>query len=174
MFRSAAARFASRRSTGVIRRSYSSTHSDKTSAEVHKLAEEALAQKTGVKSKATLPKGDKRPAKAAGEGDGHWKAYAVGAGAVTGAVLGGLFYYGRFACNNSCDFNRLTLDRAASPRTTIRWRSRRQGDWNDKQRKATVYINMEDLLYAIYSTSKRMLSWPHITAVSTVTKSLKR
>lgn len=94
MFRSAAARIA-RRSTGAIRRSYSSTPSDKTSAEAHKLAEEALAQKTGTtKSKATLPKGDKKPAKAAGESDGHWKAYAAGAGAATGAILGGLFYYG--------------------------------------------------------------------------------
>ncbi|KAI8384485.1 HAD-like domain-containing protein [Radiomyces spectabilis] len=58
------------------------------------LAEEALAQKTGGR-KATLPKGDKKPAKAAGEKSNQWKSFALGAGAVTGGALGGLFYFGR-------------------------------------------------------------------------------
>lgn len=52
-----------------------------------------MAQKTS-KGKATLPKGDRKPAKASGEKDSHWKAYALGTGAVTGGALGTLFYYG--------------------------------------------------------------------------------
>lgn len=86
------------RSVGAARRTYTTTiptSSEQTTAAAHKLAQEALAQKTGVKHKATLPKGDKKPAKASGEKDSHWKAYALSAGALTGAALGGLFYYGK-------------------------------------------------------------------------------
>lgn len=72
----------------AARRSYS----DKAA---QSLAEEALKQKTGGQFKATLPKGDKKPAKAAGTKDSHWKTIAIGTGATTGAVMGGLFYYGR-------------------------------------------------------------------------------
>ena len=97
MFRTTATRFLQR----AARRGYSTEPTDKTSQAAHKLAEEALAQKTGGASgssgrKATLPKGDKKPSKAPGEKDSHWKAYALGAGAVTGGVLGSLFYYGNF------------------------------------------------------------------------------
>ncbi|KAI9496814.1 HAD-like domain-containing protein [Zychaea mexicana] len=93
MFRTTATRFIQR----AARRSYSSQEpTEKASSAAHKLAQEALAQKTGGGNrKATLPKGDKKPAKAASEKDGHWKAYALGAGAVVGTGLGLLFYYGR-------------------------------------------------------------------------------
>jgi import inner membrane translocase subunit TIM50 len=73
----------------ATRRSYS----DKAAAQ--SLAEEALKQKTGGQFKATLPKGDKKPAKAAGAKDSYWKSIAIGTGATTGALMGGLFYYGR-------------------------------------------------------------------------------
>ncbi|KAI7883626.1 NIF-domain-containing protein [Lichtheimia hyalospora FSU 10163] len=75
------------------RRAYTTESTDNAAK---KLAEQALAAKTGGgRSKATLPKGDKKPAKAAGEKNDQWKNYALGAGAVTGLSLGSLFYYGR-------------------------------------------------------------------------------
>jgi import inner membrane translocase subunit TIM50 len=77
----------------AARRSYSVE--SKVNSSAHKLAEEALAQKAGTKSKATLPKGDKKPAKAKGEKDNSYKHIALAAGAVTGLTLGGLFYYGK-------------------------------------------------------------------------------
>lgn len=74
------------------RRAYTTESTDNAAK---KLAEQALAAKTGGgRSKATLPKGDKKPAKAAGEKKDQWKNYALGAGAVTGLSLGSLFYYG--------------------------------------------------------------------------------
>ncbi|KAI7851558.1 HAD-like domain-containing protein [Circinella umbellata] len=96
MFRTPATRLLQR----AARRGYSTETTDKTLKATHKLAEEALAQKTGGASgsssrKATLPKGDKKPSKGANEKDSHWKAYALGGGALTGGVLGTLFYYGR-------------------------------------------------------------------------------
>lgn len=75
------------------RRAYTTESTDNAAK---KLAEQALAAKTGGgRSKATLPKGDKKPAKAAGEKNDQWKNYALGAGAVTGLSLGSLFYYGK-------------------------------------------------------------------------------
>jgi len=61
------------------------------------LAAEALAQKVGSSTakKATLPKGDKKPAKAPGQKDSHWKIYAGVGGAATGLLGLGLFHYGR-------------------------------------------------------------------------------
>ncbi|ORY98768.1 HAD-like domain-containing protein [Syncephalastrum racemosum] len=83
------------RQRATFARSFTSkAPSESTSNAAHQLAEEALAQKTS-KGKATLPKGDRKPAKASGEKDSHWKAYALGTGAVTGGALGALFYYGR-------------------------------------------------------------------------------
>jgi import inner membrane translocase subunit TIM50 len=62
------------------------------------LAAEALAQKVGgsAPKKATLPKGDKKPAKAAGEKDNTWKIYAGVAGAATGLSGLALFHYGKW------------------------------------------------------------------------------
>lgn len=61
------------------------------------LAAEALAQKVGSNAakKATLPKGDKKPAKAAGQKDSNWKIYAGVGGVTTGLVGLGFFHYGR-------------------------------------------------------------------------------
>ena len=115
MLRTAASRFVQR----SVRRSYTT---DKVGAEAHKLAEEALAQKTSGGRKATLPKGDKKPAKAAGEKDNQWKAYAVGAGAVTGTALGVLFYYGKKINMN----NRMAVLMLNIRSSIWRW-SRRQG-----------------------------------------------
>jgi import inner membrane translocase subunit TIM50 len=94
MFRKTALRF-QKTATAALRRNYTNETSN-TSA--HKLAEEALAQKTGTatKSRATLPKGDKKPTKAKGEKDNNYKEIALTAGAVTGLGLGGLFYYGMY------------------------------------------------------------------------------
>lgn len=80
----------------AAKRNYTSTPGQEVNSSAHKLAEEALAQKTGTKSKATLPKGDKKPAKAKGEKDNTYKYAAIGAGAVTGLGLGVLFYYGKY------------------------------------------------------------------------------
>lgn len=85
------------------RRAYTTESTDNAAK---KLAEQALAAKTGgARSKATLPKGDKKPAKAAGEKNDQWKNYALGAGAVTGLSLGSLFYYGnaRFVLQKKTD-----------------------------------------------------------------------
>ncbi|KAI8068140.1 HAD-like domain-containing protein [Gilbertella persicaria] len=81
----------------AARRSYSATPEQPlTNSAAHKLAEEALAQKTGaVKPRAaTLPKGDKKPTKAKSEKNNHYKT-ALGAGAAVGLGLGAMFYYGR-------------------------------------------------------------------------------
>jgi import inner membrane translocase subunit TIM50 len=61
------------------------------------LAAEALAQKVGSNAakKATLPKGDKKPAKAPGQKDSNLKIYAGVGGAATGLLGLGLFHYGR-------------------------------------------------------------------------------
>ncbi|KAI9288858.1 HAD-like domain-containing protein [Umbelopsis sp. AD052] len=61
------------------------------------LAAEALAQKVGSSAakRATLPKGDKKPVKAAGEKDNNWKIYAGVGGVATGLVGLGFFHYGR-------------------------------------------------------------------------------
>lgn len=79
--------------SAAAKRTY--TTEQKVNASAHKLAEEALAQKTGTKTKATLPKGDKKPAKAKGEKDNTFKKVALASGALTGLALGGLFYYGK-------------------------------------------------------------------------------
>jgi import inner membrane translocase subunit TIM50 len=82
--------------TAALKRAYTTTPEQPASSSAHKLAEEALAQKTGTaKSKATLPKGDKKPAKAKGEKSSNMKEIALTAGAVTGLGLGTLFYYGK-------------------------------------------------------------------------------
>lgn len=83
--------------TAALRRAYTSTPEQPTNSAAHKLAEEALARKTGTatKSKATLPKGDKKPAKAKGEKSGNMKEIALATGAITGLGLGTLFYYGK-------------------------------------------------------------------------------
>lgn len=62
--------------------------------ETHALAEDALAQKTGT-FKATLPKGDKKPAKASGGKDKPWKPIVIGTSITLGALLGGVLYYGQ-------------------------------------------------------------------------------
>ncbi|KAI8887904.1 NIF-domain-containing protein [Backusella circina FSU 941] len=93
MFRTSVQRL-QRGATGALKRAYTSG-TEKPSA-AHKLAEELLAQKTGnVKGKATLPKGDKKPIKAKGEKGNGMKQVAMVSGALTGAGIGGLFYYGR-------------------------------------------------------------------------------
>lgn len=85
--------------TTAFKRAYSSTPEQPTSTQssAHKLAEEVLAQKTGTKGKATLPKGDKKPSKAKGE-KSNMKEIALTAGVITGLGLGGLFYYGKVSC----------------------------------------------------------------------------
>lgn len=75
------------KTASVLKRSYTTEQPG-----AHKLAEEALAQK--VKSKATLPKGDKKPLKAKGEKKNKNKEIALTTGAITGLGLGTLFYYG--------------------------------------------------------------------------------
>ncbi|CAO3594239.1 unnamed protein product [Absidia cylindrospora] len=93
----------------------------------HNLAEEALAQKTGGQFKATLPKGDKKPAKAAGSKENHWKSIAIGTGATTGVLIGGLFYYGRpFADNREDKYVSENLLSASYHRSLNRFREFRQ------------------------------------------------
>jgi import inner membrane translocase subunit TIM50 len=78
-----------------LRRNYSGHPPHPVSTkETHALAEDALAQKSGA-FKATLPKGDKKPAKANGGKDNPWKPVAIGTSVTLGALLGGLLYYGR-------------------------------------------------------------------------------
>ncbi|KAI9312260.1 HAD-like domain-containing protein [Dichotomocladium elegans] len=89
MFRTTTARFFQQ----SARRAY--TTSDSTEKAAHKLAEQALAQKTATRTKATIPKGDKKPSKSAEEKSTHWKAYALSGGFAVGSALGGLFYFGR-------------------------------------------------------------------------------
>ncbi|CEI87716.1 hypothetical protein G6F70_002662 [Rhizopus microsporus] len=80
----------------LLKRGYSATPEEPASSAARKLAEEALAQKTGaVKGKVTLPKGDKKPTKASGSKDSNMKEIALVGGILTGGALGGLFYYGR-------------------------------------------------------------------------------
>jgi len=94
MFRRTALRF-QKTATAALKRNYTS---ETPNSSAHKLAEEALAQKVGTatKSRATLPKGDKKPTKAKGEKDNSYKEIALATGVVTGLGLGGLFYYGMF------------------------------------------------------------------------------
>jgi import inner membrane translocase subunit TIM50 len=96
MFRRSALRL-QKTATTALKRAYSSTPEQPgTQSSAHKLAEEVLAQKTGTaKGKATLPKGDKKPAKAKGE-KSNMKEIALTAGVIAGLGLGGLFYYGEF------------------------------------------------------------------------------
>lgn len=82
----------------LLKRGYSATPEEPASSAARKLAEEALAQKTGaVKGKVTLPKGDKKPTKASGSKDSNMKEIALVGGILTGGALGGLFYYGKIS-----------------------------------------------------------------------------
>lgn len=83
--------------TTALKRAYSLTPEQPTNAtSAHKLAEEALAQKTGTaKSKATLPKGDKKPSKAKGDNSGNMKQIALVSGAVTAIGLSAVLHFGR-------------------------------------------------------------------------------
>ena len=92
MFRSAIVRFP--RVSQLVSRQISTEQRD---SAAHKLAEEALVKKVDFKGKATLPKGDRKPAKAAGDKNNRWRTIALSAGVVTGGTLGGLFYYGKRA-----------------------------------------------------------------------------
>lgn len=94
MFRRTALRL-QKTATAALKRNYTS---ETPNSSAHKLAEEALAQKVGTatKSRATLPKGDKKPTKAKGEKDNSYKEIALATGVITGLGLGGLFYYGMF------------------------------------------------------------------------------
>ncbi|OBZ87632.1 Mitochondrial import inner membrane translocase subunit TIM50 [Choanephora cucurbitarum] len=76
----------------VVRRSYSTT--PESTPATSRLAEEALAQKTSGQSRATLPKGDKKPTKVKSDKDNQY-ANALYAGAAVGLGVGGLFYFGR-------------------------------------------------------------------------------
>ncbi|KAI8143744.1 HAD-like domain-containing protein [Fennellomyces sp. T-0311] len=169
MLRSAASRFVQR----SARRGYSTT--EKASSEAHKLAEEALAQKTGSGGgrKATLPKGDKKPAKAAGEKDNQWKAYAVGAGATTGTALGLLFYYGRpFDDGREDKYVEENPFSAAYHRCADRYKEftqkMHQPMWEkllpdplpeQYQRPYTLVINLDDTL--VHSTWDAKHGWRH-------------
>lgn len=95
MFRQSALKL-QKSATAALKRAYSATPEQPNASSAHKLAEEALAQKTGTvnKSRATLPKGDKKPTKAKGEKSNNYKEIALAAGAITGLGLGSLFYYG--------------------------------------------------------------------------------
>ena len=65
--------------TTALRRAYTSTPEQPVNSSAHKLVEEALAQKTGTaKSKATLPKGDKKPVKAKGRKEQQYKGNCFG------------------------------------------------------------------------------------------------
>ncbi|SAM01638.1 hypothetical protein [Absidia glauca] len=128
----------------ATRRSYS----DKAAAQ--SLAEEALKQKTGGQFKATLPKGDKKPAKAAGAKDSYWKSIAIGTGATTGALMGGLFYYGRPFADGREDkemhqpmWDQLLPDPLPEP----------------YRRPYTLVINLDETL--VYSTWSREHGWRH-------------
>jgi import inner membrane translocase subunit TIM50 len=95
MFRHSALRL-QKSASAAFKRAYSATPEQPNTTSAHKLAEEVLAQKVGTanKSRATLPKGDKKPTKAKGEKNNNYKEIALTAGAITGLGLGGLFYYG--------------------------------------------------------------------------------
>ncbi|KAI8373337.1 HAD-like domain-containing protein [Blakeslea trispora] len=81
-----------RSANATVRRAYSTTP-EQTPATAG-LAEQALAQKTGGQSRATLPKGEKKPTKVKSDKKDRYMA-ALSAGAVAGLGLGGLFYFGR-------------------------------------------------------------------------------
>ena len=80
------------RSNATVRRGYSTTP-EQTPATTS-LAEQALAQKTGGQSRATLPKGEKKPTKVKSDKKDRYMA-ALGTGAIAGLGLGGLFYFGK-------------------------------------------------------------------------------
>ncbi|KAI8089748.1 HAD-like domain-containing protein [Halteromyces radiatus] len=173
MIRNTASRFVKH----GLRRTYSSQPSnEQTMKAAHNLAEEALAQKTGGASqqfKATLPKGDKKPAKAAGEKENHWKSIAIGSGAVTGALIGGLFYYGRpFPDERENKYASENILIASYHRSVDRFRQFRQEMhqpmWDKLlpdplpepyRRPYTLVINLDETL--VYSTWTKEHGWRH-------------
>ena len=87
-----------RTASAALKRSYTSSNTPTgPSSSAHKLAQEVLAQKTGTKGKATLPKSDKKPLKAKGEKDNKYKEIALTTGVITGLGLGALFYFGKLS-----------------------------------------------------------------------------
>ncbi|KAI9254626.1 HAD-like domain-containing protein [Phascolomyces articulosus] len=173
MFRTTATRFLQR----AAQRGYATEPTKETASAAHKLAEEALAQKTGgaggSSRKATLPKGDKKPAKAAGEKDSQWKAYAVGAGAVTGGAIGSLFYYGRpFTDGRDDKYVNEDPFSAAYHRCVDRYnefqKKMHEPMWKNLlpdplpepyQRPYTLVINLDDTL--VHSTWDSKHGWRH-------------
>ncbi|CAO3592537.1 unnamed protein product [Absidia cylindrospora] len=146
----------SRLAKNGLRRAYTTGQTPQTesSKAVQSLAEEALAKKTGGQFKATLPKGDKKPAKATGAKDNHWKFIAIGTGAVTGSLIGGLFYYGRpFADGREDKYvsqNPLTASYHCDSTNPLP---------EPYRRPYTLVINLDETL--VYSTWSREHGWRH-------------
>ncbi|KAF1797415.1 HAD-like domain-containing protein [Mucor lusitanicus] len=171
MFRRTALRF-QKTATAALKRNYTS---EAPNSSAHKLAEEALAQKTGTatKSRATLPKGDKKPTKAKGEKDNSYKEIALAAGAITGLGLGGLFYYGRpFEDGRPDKYVEENALSAAYKRCVDRFNEFQQGMnepmWDkllpeplpEPYRRAyTLVINLDETL--VYSTWDKEHGWRH-------------
>ncbi|KAI8066568.1 HAD-like domain-containing protein [Gongronella butleri] len=137
-----------------------------------RLAEETAASKPKA-FKATLPKGDKKPAKADSDKSKLWKSVALGSGIVTGGLIGGLFYYGRpFGDGREDKWASENMISASYHRAIERFREFRQ-DMNkpmwDKLlpdplpepygRPYTLVINMDETL--VYSTWTREHGWRH-------------
>ncbi|KAL7333392.1 mitochondrial inner membrane protein required for protein import [Mucor circinelloides] len=171
MFRRTALRL-QKTATAALKRNYTS---ETPNSSAHKLAEEALAQKVGTatKSRATLPKGDKKPTKAKGEKDNSYKEIALATGVITGLGLGGLFYYGRpFEDGRPDKYVEENALSAAYKRCVDRFNEFQQGMnepmWDkllpeplpEPYRRAyTLVINLDETL--VYSTWDKEHGWRH-------------
>ncbi|ORX62599.1 HAD-like protein [Hesseltinella vesiculosa] len=133
-------------------------------------------QSTATKSssfKATLPKSDKKPAKADNDKSKFWKPIAIGSGVISGALIGGLFYYGRpFGDIRDEKFATENMMSASYHRSIERFREFRHDMhkpmWDDLLpdplpepygRPYTLVINMDETL--VYSTWSREHGWRH-------------